>query len=222
MAWYDVFSRFYDAALERLYAPQRAALAARIPRGIRLVGGRLFVASARRRAAAELETPRARGRRPSPADLDELAALWGDPRVGATLAGVRSREQSGAALQSFLTQWELRGFGPWIFRMRDSGAFAGYCGLRDTEVSGGGGVELLYALRPELHGKGLATELAQAVVACAFDVLGLPELVCFTQPTNAASRRVMEKAGFRYERDVVHAGLPHVFYRRSRSSTSSA
>ncbi len=34
-----------------------------------------------------------------------------------------------------------------------------------------------------------------------------------TLPTNRASRRVMEKAGFGYERDTVHAGLPHVLYR---------
>ena len=27
---------------------------------------------------------------------------------------------------------------------------------------------------------------------------------------------MMEKAGFAYEREVVHAGLPHVLYRRER------
>jgi hypothetical protein len=27
----------------------------------------------------------------------------------------------------------------------------------------------------------------------------------------------MEKAGFEYERDIVHAALPHVLYRRRRS-----
>jgi RimJ/RimL family protein N-acetyltransferase len=26
-----------------------------------------------------------------------------------------------------------------------------------------------------------------------------------------ASQRVMEKQGFRYERDIIHAGLPHRF-----------
>ena len=31
--------------------------------------------------------------------------------------------------------------------------------------------------------------------------------------TNAASRRVVEKAGFRYERQVTHAGGPHLLYR---------
>jgi RimJ/RimL family protein N-acetyltransferase/ubiquinone/menaquinone biosynthesis C-methylase UbiE len=185
-------------------------------------GGRLFVASARKPAIGELETPRARGRRPRASDLDELAALWGDPRVGATLGGARTREQAAATLARFEAHWDARGFGPWLVHARDSGEFAGYCGLLDTQVGGAPAVELLYALRPELQGKGLASELAAAVARCADGELGLRELVGYTLPTNAASRRVLERAGFRYERDVVHAGLPHVFYRRSRSSTSSA
>lgn len=45
------------------------------------------------------------------------------------------------------------------------------------------------------------------------------ELVAFTLPHNAASRRVMEKAGFAYERDTEHAGLPHVLYRSRRSGS---
>ena len=63
----------------------------------------------------------------------------------------------------------------------------------------------------------LRTELAHACVEVGFEQLGLLEIVAFTLPDNIASRRVMEKAGFRYERDIVHAGLPHVLYRRQRA-----
>ncbi len=45
-----------------------------------------------------------------------------------------------------------------------------------------------------------------------FEHLGLAEVLCYTLQTNRAPRRVMEKAGFGYERDVVHAGLPYVFH----------
>ncbi|BAY22030.1 hypothetical protein NIES2100_17930 [Calothrix sp. NIES-2100] len=31
--------------------------------------------------------------------------------------------------------------------------------------------------------------------------------------TNLASQRVMQKLGFQYERDMMYANLPHVFYR---------
>ena len=65
-------------------------------------------------------------------------------------------------------------------------------------------------------GMGLATELARESVRVGFAVLGRAELVSFTLPTNLRSRRVMEKAGFRHERDFAWAGLPHVLYRLRR------
>ena len=39
----------------------------------------------------------------------------------------------------------------------------------------------------------------------------------FTLPDNIASRRVMEKAGFSYERDILRVGLAHVLYRLRRA-----
>jgi RimJ/RimL family protein N-acetyltransferase len=69
---------------------------------------------------------------------------------------------------------------------------------------------------PERWRQGLATELARAAVEVAFDDLDLDEIVAFTLPDNIASRRVMEKAGFTYDRDIQRAGIPHVLYRRSR------
>ena len=63
----------------------------------------------------------------------------------------------------------------------------------------------------------MATVMAGAILTVAFEQLGMAEVVCFTLTTNRASQRVMEKVGFEYERDIVHAGLPHVFYRITAS-----
>lgn len=49
-----------------------------------------------------------------------------------------------------------------------------------------------------------------------FEHLELPSLVAFTLPTNVRSRRVMEKLGFTFERDIVWSEQPHVLYRLSR------
>jgi RimJ/RimL family protein N-acetyltransferase len=63
------------------------------------------------------------------------------------------------------------------------------------------------------------------VVRHAFETLGLNELVSFTVPANARSRRVMEKLGMVYNSadDFEHPNLPeshamkrHVLYRLSR------
>jgi [ribosomal protein S5]-alanine N-acetyltransferase len=66
---------------------------------------------------------------------------------------------------------------------------------------------------PEFWRRGFATEIARAILDVATG-LGIRGLVAFTLPTNLGSRGVMEKVGFRYERDIVWAALPHVLYRR--------
>jgi RimJ/RimL family protein N-acetyltransferase len=58
--------------------------------------------------------------------------------------------------------------------------------------------------------------MAREAVRVAFDVLELEDVVSYTTDANAASRAVMEKLGMRYERDIEHAGLPHVLYRLER------
>ncbi len=115
-----------------------------------------------------------------------------------------------ALLVRDLRHWESHGWGPWV--VEDDGAFAGRAGLNMTHVAGAQAVELAWALVPPAQGRGIATEAARAAVAAARE-LGLEEVVTFTLPENVASRRVMEKAGLVFERDITHSGLPHVLYR---------
>ena len=102
----------------------------------------------------------------------------------------------------------------WLLRDRETGEPVGRGGLQYTFTAGLHDVEAGWAILPDRWGQGLATELAHACVQVAFEQLGLRQIVAFTLPDNIASRRVMEKAGFEYERDIVHAGMPHVLYRR--------
>lgn len=73
--------------------------------------------------------------------------------------------------------------------------------------------ELGYWLAPALWNKGLATEAAHHVLLFAYDTLGLHKVTvgCFEQ--NVASRRVIEKLGFRHvgrhEDDVWRDGAWH-------------
>jgi len=148
-------------------------------------------------------------------DLDDLARLHADSQVMATLGGLRSIAETAHFLAEQLAHWEEHGFGLWVARDPVTGRFAGRGGLRHVIVGDRPEVEVAYALMPECWGRGLATELARESVRIGFTALRRPDLVCFTQPTNHASRRVMEKAGFRHEREVTHAGLPHVVYRQT-------
>jgi RimJ/RimL family protein N-acetyltransferase/GrpB-like predicted nucleotidyltransferase (UPF0157 family) len=163
-----------------------------------------------------LETPRLVLTRPTAADGADLIAMHSDPRVMATLGGLRTAEELEAINRRLLATWEQAGFGWWVARHRPDGRFVGRGGLRRVPINGRDEVEVGYGLAAEFWGQGLATEIAAASVRTGFQVLGLSELVSFTLVTNAGSRRVMEKVGFLYERDGEHAGLPHVFYRLRR------
>ena len=163
------------------------------------------------------ETARLSAHRPCHDDLDDLVRMHTDAGVMATLGGrVWTAADTAAFLDRLDRHWDRHGYGVWILRERDTGSFVGRAGLRRLAIDGFDEVELLYACMPTHWGRGYTTEAADAIVRVAFDRLVLRDLVAFTLPTNAASRRVMEKAGFRYERDFIHAGLGHVLYRLRR------
>ena len=60
-------------------------------------------------------------------------------------------------------------------------------------------VEIGWRLARGYWGRGYATEAAEVALAHAFGPLGRREVVAFTVPGNAASRRVMEKISMRYD-----------------------
>lgn len=160
-----------------------------------------------------LTTARLRLTRIRDTDLADLCRMHRDARVMATLGGVRGDDVSAEILTQLVAHWDEHRFGYWIARDLESGAFIGRGGLRRVIVGGTSEVEIGYALMPEHWGRGLAGELARECVRVGFDLLGEPALVAFTLPTNAASRRIVERLGFAYERDLIWAGMPHVLYR---------
>ena len=154
------------------------------------------------------------------AHLAELCLISQNPRVMATLSadgGILSTAETEDRLEKELLHWERHGFGLWMFHDKSENRFVGRGGLRHVYVAGHYEVELSYALVPEFWGQGFATEMAAAIVDIGFEQLGLKEIVSFTLPSNRASLQVMEKVGFHYERDIIHADLPHVLYRLAGS-----
>jgi RimJ/RimL family protein N-acetyltransferase len=162
---------------------------------------------------------RLRGERPQPWHASAYALVFGDTDVGESLwpgdlGGPRTREQARGLLAADTGHWKREGFGPWVFFEARMGGFVGRGGLQRTQVGGRSSVEVLYAVRRDVWGRGLATEMALTAVQCACR-LGFPEVVGFTLTTNVPSQRVLEKAGLRFERELDHAGFPHWFGRLS-------
>jgi [ribosomal protein S5]-alanine N-acetyltransferase len=155
-----------------------------------------------------------RGERLGPQHQAALELIFGDPRVGATMGGVRTPEQVAEQIAVAAQEWERHGFGYWMFFDAATGAPAGRGGLSPTEFDGQPEVEVGWTVVPERWGQGLATELGAAALAVAAE-LGLDDIVAFTLPHNTASRRVMEKLGFVYEKTAPYKVYgDHVLYRR--------
>jgi ribosomal-protein-alanine N-acetyltransferase len=170
-----------------------------------------------------LQTLRLVGERPDEAKhFAEICALFADPAVMRWLKlEPFTPERTREIMQGWINAWARDGFGLWVWRERASGRVIGRGGLRRATIEAEPEIELLYALRAEFWGHGFGTELARAVAEHALGELGLPSVAAWTLPTNLGSRRVMEKAGFHFERNVVYADLPHVLYRRRRVTTGA-
>ena len=152
----------------------------------------------------------------TPLNFHELHRLHSDPQVmrtlsadGKPLSAETTRElieQNRCSLAA--TRVRFVGLLPEIGRR-----FIGRGGLKTYQIDGKDVIGLAYAVMPDYWNRGFATEMAQASLEVGFGHLGFPEIGSWTLPTNLASQRVMEKLGFRYERDFDFAGLTHRFYR---------
>ena len=163
----------------------------------------------------ELRTPRLIGTPAGPGDFADIRRLHSDPRVMATLSAdgkTFSEGDSRGFLERAAAHWNSHGFGLWMFHETVSGDFVGYGGIKHAEIEGRDVIELAYAITSDHWGKGFATEISIATLKQGFDTMHLDRIVAFTLPHNKASRAVMEHCGFTYNRDIVHAGLPHVLY----------
>jgi ribosomal-protein-alanine N-acetyltransferase len=166
-------------------------------------------------------TARLEAERLVPDHWDDLRRMDQNEWFMAGLGGVRDAAGTRAYLERNLAHWAACGFGLWMLRDRDVGGVIGRAVLRHLDVDGVDEVETGYGFLPDFWGRGLATEIARACVYIARERLGLESVVGATVPSNAASQQVLRKAGLQYERDIIHAGLPHLLFRTGYSSYSS-
>lgn len=146
------------------------------------------------------------------ADLDDIAALLGDPQVMRYYPRPRTREEAQQWIDWNLRLYREHGFGLWAMVLRDTGAFVGDCGLTVQRVDGAEEIEVGYHVRASLQGKGYATEAATAARDYARNTLGLRRLIAIIDPANTASQRVAAKIGLKPEKLSVVFGREHVIY----------
>jgi RimJ/RimL family protein N-acetyltransferase len=132
-----------------------------------------------------------------PADRADFMALERDPEVMRFLNGGYAVDHRQDAVET--TFLMPRGTEPyvWTARRRATGSFVGWFCLwsEDGKVA-----ELGYRLSRAEWGQGLASEGGSALVDWGFRSARYEHIVACTMAVNQASRRVLEKIGFRHVR----------------------
>jgi len=167
-----------------------------------------------------LETPRLLLRPVRPSDAEAFFAFLGDPEAMRFTRHHASLRECRRRLAGFEWRRRSEGYAPWAATGKADGQLLGWGGVYCDPFDPGWGPELGYSFHPAAWGQGYATELAHACLAWADQVLGLPEVRAFAHPGNAASRRVLEKAGFAAVRPVPE--MERILYSRPRHGGSGS
>jgi RimJ/RimL family protein N-acetyltransferase len=152
-----------------------------------------------------IETPRLLLRPWQPDDLGELTRLLTDPEVirYIVLNEPFTPEDLADVSARTVEQWEHNDFGPWVAIEKATGRWIGRISLSEIpDWPGSDKIEVGWELHQEFWGRGLATEGGRAAVRYGFEVVGLARIMSATMAANAASRRVMDKCGLRFQGEL--------------------
>ncbi len=172
----------------------------------------------------EIETARLRLRQYTLDDLDNLAQILSNPEVTkysprGAIPQEKVKQVTGEILEFFTQHWEQHSFGVWAVIYKQTSQLIGHCGLNFLPNSPE--VEVLYRFDQSYWNQGIATEATKASLRYGFEEAKLERIVAITVPEHLASRRVMEKAGLKYEKDAHFYNLDVVYYALAREAWQS-
>lgn len=149
-----------------------------------------------------LETQRLFFRELITSDAEVMYELDSNPEVHKYLGGnpVTSIGQVEAAITNIREQYEKNGIGRWAAILKETGEFIGWAGLKlESDVNGHAQYyDLGYRFIQRYWDKGYASEASKAFVDYGFHVMKLVKICAYADANNAASRRVLEKAGLTF------------------------
>ncbi len=119
-----------------------------------------------------LFTDRLRLRELTMNDVENLAGIFTDPEAMKYYPSTKNREETEGWIRWNLDGYARNGHGMWAAEFKETGNFAGQCGLIIQEVDGNREVELGYLFLREHWCRGLATEAAIACRDHAFQTVG--------------------------------------------------
>ena len=154
-------------------------------------------------------------RPPTPEDLGGFRRLFTDPEVMRFVA--HGRPLTDAEVEGWVSRmiarFDVDGFGQFALARREDGVLMGRAGLLPldpatfqsgslSDIGPKAEIEIGWTLAREFWGNAYATEAAMLVRDWAWRELELLRLISIIQVGNAASVRLADKLGARFEREV--------------------
>lgn len=145
-----------------------------------------------------LETSRTIVRGWTPADIPAYAKLVADPDVMKFIGdgSVHTYTQAEAFVQNLIQVGQHRGWILWAVESKATGELIGFCGFGMLENK----LDFGYRFAQAFWGQGLGSEVAQAVLDYGMKTYQFSHCTAMAFVQNAASCRILEKIGFRFER----------------------
>ncbi|MBB6466499.1 RimJ/RimL family protein N-acetyltransferase [Aminobacter lissarensis] len=168
-----------------------------------------------------LDTPRLLLRTWHDEDLDDL--VWLHSQVDASRYLSRdgkpwTHEEAASRMAGWVDEYRQFGITKLKLVRHEDGRFIGRAGF--SLFAATGQFELGYAIAPEFWGQGYATEIAAALPGLFFDRNIGDEFIGFAHVDNAASLKVLEKIGMRYQHTGPMNGLLARVYAMSRADAA--
>jgi ribosomal-protein-alanine N-acetyltransferase len=117
---------------------------------------------------------------------------------------VSKNEIKRRIVEDVFGDYEKYGFGRLAVELKGVNKFIGFTGLK--YLANINEVDIGYRFMKEYWGKGIATESGKACIKYGFVTLGLNRIIGLVLPENLGSIRVLEKLGFKYEKDIIDDG----------------
>lgn len=147
-------------------------------------------------------------------DLDQLHKIVSQKEVMKYLPeDVMSLEETKRTLTWIIecycknTPQHIVKFSVGVFH-KEEDRLIGWCGLGPLEFEPSQ-IEIYYGLSQDYWSKGFATEAAKALLEYGFRVIGLNKIVAIVMPENIASKRVIEKMGMIYQKQIKNLPEKH-------------
>ena len=156
-------------------------------------------------------------------DFSSHAAMWADPRTRVHFSAPYNEEDVWLRFLRNFGQWHLFGYGFWGVEDKASGGYIGVVGFfnarRHMDIPYCDAPEAGWAVAPDFHGRGVASEALKAAMAWGDTHIEAPESWCMIAPQNLISQRIAQRFGYRPAMEAKYKGEAVLTFRRPRGAT---